>query len=86
MLQFCNIYPLKINGLNKDDYIYPNQEILIPKNNYSYYVTKDGDTMNLVSNKFNQPVSELLAHNETIYLLPEQMIFYKINKKKKRNK
>ena len=29
-----------MNGLNMEDYIYPNQEILIPKNNYSYYITK----------------------------------------------
>ncbi len=66
-----------LNGLNSNDYIYPNQEILIPKNNYSYYVTKDGDTISLVSNKFNQPVSELLAHNETIYLLPGQLLVKK---------
>ena len=32
-----------LNGLNSEDYIYPNQEILIPKSNYSYYITKDGE-------------------------------------------
>ena len=42
-----------LNGLNNDDYIYPNQQILIPKSNYSYYVTKQGDTIDTVSRKFN---------------------------------
>ena len=39
-----------LNGLNSDDYIYPNQQILIPKSNYSYYVTKQGDTLYVTSN------------------------------------
>ena len=33
-----------LNGLNMDDYIYPNQKIMIPKSGYSFYITKDGDT------------------------------------------
>ncbi len=66
-----------LNGINKEDYIYPNQEILIPKNNYSYYVTKDGDTLNIVANKFNQNSRDLLDNNETIYLLPGQLIVKK---------
>lgn len=66
-----------LNGLNKDDYIYPGQEILIPKNNYSYYVTKDGDTLQIVSDKFNISQDSLLNHNETIYLLPGQLIVKK---------
>lgn len=66
-----------LNGLNSEDYIYPNQEILIPKSNYSYYVTKEGDTIDIVSKKFNQPSSVLLDNNETIYLLPGQLIVKK---------
>ena len=31
-----------VNGLNMNDYIYENQEILIPKSGYSYYFTKSG--------------------------------------------
>ena len=30
---------LKINGLDKDDYIYPNQTILIPKNGIKIFLT-----------------------------------------------
>lgn len=66
-----------LNGLNSEDYIYPNQEILIPRSNYSYYVTKEGDTIDIVSSKFNQSASTLLDNNETIYLLPGQLIVKK---------
>lgn len=66
-----------LNGLNNEDYIYPNQEILIPKSNYSYYVTKDGDTIETVSTKFNQNPRELINTNETIYLLPGQLLVKK---------
>lgn len=66
-----------LNGLNNQDYIYPNQEILIPKSNYSYYVTKDGDTIDIVSDKFNISPNELLNNNRTIYLLEGQLLVKK---------
>ena len=40
---------LKINGLDADDYIYPNQQILLPTN--KMYVTNEGDTMGMIFNK-----------------------------------
>lgn len=63
-----------LNGLNPNDYIYPDQEIIIPKKNYSYYVTTEGDTIETVSKKFNIGSHSLLQNNETIYLLPGQLI------------
>ena len=66
-----------LNGLNNNDYIYPNQEIIIPKSNYSYYVTTEGDTLETVSKKFNSSCNELISNNETIYLLPGQLIVKK---------
>jgi len=66
-----------LNGLNSNDYIYPEQEILIPKSNYSYYVTKNGDTLDTVSQKFNTNLKELIDNNETIYLLDGQLIVKK---------
>ncbi len=66
-----------LNGLNSQDYIYPDQEILIPKSNYSYYVTKDGDTLDIVADKFNVSHQEMLNNNETIYLLPGQLLVKK---------
>lgn len=67
----------ELNGLELDDYIYPNQIIQIPKSNVSYYITKEGDTLDIVSNIFKVNVDKLVKQNQTIYLQKEQMIFYK---------
>lgn len=79
--QKYNINPellASLNGLDMKDYIYPNQEILIPKYNYSYYITKDGDTLEMLTNIFKTTKNEIIKNNETIYLLPGQII---VNKK-----
>lgn len=67
----------ELNGLKLDDYIYPGQTLLIPKKNVSYYITKDGDTLYTVSNIFGITEKDVVDQNKTIYLLPEQMIYYK---------
>ncbi len=66
-----------MNGLEMDDYIYPNQEILIPKSGFSYYITKDGDTLETVSTTFNTTREKLLENNPTIYLLAGQILVKK---------
>jgi len=68
---------LKINGLDKDDYIYPGQQILIPKNNISLYVTNENETLSDVANKLGISEMELIENNKTIYLFPEQLIIYR---------
>lgn len=65
---------LKINGLNKDDYIYPNQELLIPKEGVSVYITKENDTIKDILNKLGLTIEELMNQNDTIYLLEDQLI------------
>ena len=65
------------NGLNMDDYIYPNQEILIPKSGYSYYITAEGDTIDTVANIFGISKDELLKQNDIIYLLKDQIMVNK---------
>ena len=75
-----NIEPnllLKINGLNEYDYIYPNQEIIIPSNNYKFYMTKSGDTIKSVINNLNIDYNNLLNNNNEIFLLEDQLIIYK---------
>lgn len=67
-----------MNGLDMEDYIYPNQQILIPKNGYSYYITAEGDTLDTVANTFKTTKDKLLSDNTTIYLLGEQLL---VNKK-----
>ena len=78
--QKYNINPTllaSLNGLNMDDFIYPNQEILIPKSGYSYYITAEGDTLDTVADLFKVSKKNLLAQNETIYLLKDQVLVAK---------
>ena len=69
-----------LNGLNMDDYIYPNHKIMIPKSGYSFYITKDGDTLSIVADKFKRNADEIIKMNQTIYLLPGQLMINKTNK------
>lgn len=63
-----------LNGLNNSDYIYPNQVILIPKANYSYYVTKEGDTLDSVANILGVSRDKFLNENNIVYLLEGQLL------------
>ena len=65
---------LMLNGLDDGDYIYPNQTIILPKEGYSLYVTKQDDTLRAVVNRMGVTVQELIDNNENIYLFPEQII------------
>ena len=67
----------ELNGLKLDDYIYANETLKIPKKGVQYYITKDNDTLKEVSKIFGLKEMDIVNQNETIYLLPEQMIFYK---------
>ncbi len=78
--QKYNINPTllaSLNGLNMEDYIYPNQEILIPKSGYSYYITAEGDTLKTVADMFKISEESLLKQNPTIYLLKDQILVTK---------
>ena len=66
-----------MNGMDLDEYIYPNQEILIPKSGFSYYITKEGDTLDTVSDTFAMTKEKLLENNPTIYLLAGQILVKK---------
>ena len=66
-----------LNGLDMDDYIYPGQELLIPKSGYSYYITAEGDTLVTVANLFKKSTLDLINENESIYLLKDQVLVSK---------
>ncbi len=66
-----------LNGLTMNDYIYPGQEILIPKSGYSYYITANGDTLDIVAQQFKVSKDKLLMENKTIYLMPDQLLVTK---------
>lgn len=65
-----------LNGIKKGDYIYPNQQILIPKENVSVYITNSNDSLNSVSEKLGISVSDLIDENSDLFLLPDQVIVY----------
>ena len=67
----------QLNGINKTDYIYPNQTLLIPKSGSILYITAVGDTLNEVAKGFNVSMDKLISQNDNIYLQPEQLIVYK---------
>lgn len=66
-----------INGIDVNDYIYPNQVISVPKSNISYYVVEKDDTIEDVSNKLGISVMDVINNNNKLYLVPEQLIIYK---------
>lgn len=68
-----------LNGLNMDDYIYPDEQILIPKNGYSYYITAEGDTIDEVVKVFNSNLDKFMDENKTIYLMAGQLLVNKKN-------
>lgn len=75
-----NISPsqlLKLNGLNENDMIYPNQKIILPRKGVYFYVTETDDTLDKVLKAFNVSANDLVNQNKTIYLTNDQLIVYK---------
>ncbi len=66
-----------LNGLNVNDYIYPNNTILVPKKDVKYYFTKKDDTIASVNKLLNANINKLLRENNNIYLSEGQLIVYK---------
>ena len=67
----------QLNGINEDDYIYPNQVLLVPKAGSILYITAIGDTLEEVSKGLKISIDDLMKQNSKIYLQPEQLIMYK---------
>ncbi len=61
---------VRLNGLKADEYIYPNQEILIPTSNI--YITKEDEKIKDVLNKLNINADKI----EDLYLKQDQIITY----------
>ncbi len=67
----------KLNGLEEDEYIYPNEEIIVPTKGITFYITEENDTLNKVANTLNTTPNNIANQNQTIYLLEDQLIVYK---------
>ena len=68
---------LNLNGLKEGEYIYPNEEILIPSKGTKFLITKDGDTVSSVVDELGTNELQLRLQNDAIYLRPEQLLVYK---------
>ena len=68
---------LKINGLDKDDYIYPNQTLLIPKKDFNFYLTNKEDTLRGISENLNVETSILIKENPNLLLANNQIIIFR---------
>ena len=66
-----------LNGLNVNDYIYPDTIIMVPKKDVKYYITRDNDTINSVNRLLGSDIVQLLNENNNIYLKEGQLIVYK---------
>ena len=64
-----------LNGLNKDDYIYPNEEVIIPEDGFGVIITNENTTLQSLNNTLD--LNDLISINDNIYLLPQQTILYR---------
>ena len=65
-----------LNGLNVNDYIYPNTTIVVPKKDIKYYITKDNDTILSVAKLLSANLGNMLRQNNNLYLKEGQLIVY----------
>ena len=65
-----------INGIKEGDYIYPGEELMIPRNNVFTYFTKNGDTLESISNMTSISIDDLIKSNNNLSLEPGQLIIY----------
>ena len=68
---------LNLNGLDKDEFIYVNQEILVPKEGVSFVITDQNQSLTSLANEFQTTIDNIIKQNDTIYLAPEQLMVYK---------
>lgn len=67
---------LLLNGLKKDEFIYPNQEIMIPRKDVEVYVTREGDTIDTLLENFGIDANTLDEENDKIFILEDQLIIH----------
>ena len=68
---------LALNGLDEEDYIYPNQTIIVPDKDVNIYMTRDNDTIDDIVKRYDTSIDYFIKDNENIYLKPEQIIVFR---------
>ena len=67
---------LDLNGLDENDYIYPEQEIIIPKSNTKLYKIEEGDSINSLEEKTGLNINKIKTPNGELYLQKDQIVMY----------
>jgi len=67
---------LLLNGLNENDYIYPNQQLLVPKKGVNFYITKENEKIKDIINKLGYNGYEIIIKNDNLIFMPDQIIVY----------
>lgn len=68
---------LLLNGLNKNEYIYPNQEIMVPREDVDIYVTREGDTVDAIIKNLGIDANTFNNENERIFVVEDQLVVHK---------
>ncbi len=68
---------LLLNGLDKDQYIHPNQELTVPNPDVVVYVTKAGDTVDAIINNLGIDANTFNKENERIFVMEDQLVVHK---------
>ena len=68
---------LLLNGLNKNEYIYPNQEIMVPREDVTIYVTREGDTVDAIIKNLGIDANTFNNENERIFVVEDQLVVLK---------
>lgn len=63
-----------LNGLSINDYIYPGQRIIIPRDNVKVYITKLGDTIKDLEKNLGFSINKIIEDNPNIYLVDNQLL------------
>lgn len=68
-----------LNGLDKNEYIYPGQELLVPSENVRFHVVSPRETLKDVAKILNVPINDLVKQNDNIFLLEDQILTFTNN-------
>ena len=63
------------NGLKENEFLYPNQQLMIPYENI--YVTDENDSLLDLIKKLNVTLEDFVNMNNKIYLQKDQILYYK---------
>lgn len=67
----------RLNKMDLNQTLFADSRIIIPKEGYNFYITEEKDTIKDLARKTGKTIEELSRQNQTIFLVPEQLVVYK---------